>query len=1662
MSVSLREKFLLVLLLWVVVYVPVFGQGIYVDLNSIPKAGTALIYAHQDDDVIWMLPFWKITEEFIGGAMPPTPRSRTIIQQQQVYMDNNGYGIDYEHNWMTPWGDITDDEYNQYYWIANPAYNYLDLDHLETRLGPDLTPLSITEINKMKAKLEQYIASPSVSRIITHNIWGEYGHAHHLAVNKVVRELAVKYRKDVWMLGCDNGNYINVDIPSGITYTTGRFDSVLFAQIRTIYKTNYYWTSDDYIPPGDVNFIKIVEAGIDKSDLFTDETVTTPGPYQAEPGAYIFDGLDDYLTLAGNNNSSFTISMRVRPDVIKSMDISKMSEYPSSATCDRSFFLQSNGQLTARIFDGQSRTVTSNTILTAGIWTNIVMTGDRSNLKIYINGILEGSVPAGTPANYTTPEFVIGQAQETPSYFQGQISSVKFYDHALTDSEIAILAHSLTISGVTANSKIYDGTNAVTLNKGNSALVGVEPGDAVTLVSSGATGTFADQNVGSGKTVSTKGFTLVGADAAKYTLVQPSLTSDITPANLIVSGVTASDKVYDGTTSAYLNEGSALLGGVIPGDNVLLQTGSAAGTFINSNVGTGKPVSTSGYTISGIDASNYSLTQPSTFADITPVELTISGVTVSDKVYDGTTVAILNTAGATLEGVVSGSVVSLNSSVAKGTFADKNVGTDIVILTSGFALRGSDKGNYTLTQPSFIANITTKELTIGGFFTVSNKEYDGSASATITSNNLILITKAGSDNVNLNATAVFADINVGTGKIVSLTGSSLTGPDALNYTLSLTGAPTTTASIILHSLTVAGVTAYDKVYNGTTNAILNVTAPVLQGISGSDIVNLVSTGATGNFLDKNIGLSKSVITSGFTLTGPDADKYTLIQPQLVAAITPARLTIAGVIANNKVYDGKYSATLNIVNAALSGVFGTDVVNLVSSGATASFVNKVAGTNIAVLVSGFTINGTDNANYTLTQPSLIANIIPAGLTVSGITAGNKVYDGTTLALLNTANLTLTGVVVGDVVRIDLTSVSGIFLNKNAGTGKTVSVSGLTIYGADAANYTLIQPIAYADITPVNLTISGVRANNKVYDGTTSALLNAVNAALGGAVAGDAVNLVTTGATGIFSNKNAGTGKPVSTSGFNLDGTDALNYTLIQPTAIADITPAVLTVSGITAINKVYDGTTLSTLNTENATLIGVYRTDIVELVSDGTTGTFIDKNVGTAKTILTKGFILRGSDSGNYNLVQPATSADISPAKLTVTGVLSLNKVYDGTTYDSLNTGSASLVGLKGDDVVSLVSAGAAGMFADKNVGAGKLVTTYGFDLAGETSENYILTEPSLIAGITAKALTITVRNLSKYYGTALTFTGTEVTISGLVPGDYTPGITLNSPGVAATADIGTYVISVSAGIDINYNLNLVSGNLEVIKTPLTITADDKTRDYRQSNPDLTLSYSGFVLGQDQSIIEKLPVAETIADISSDAGIYDIDVSGAADTNYSFIYKNGTLTINKADQVITFEKLPDGLKTSREYQLKATASSGLHVSFEVSDPNIGNITGDILSIKRGGDEIITAVQEGNNNWKPAPSVPQSVIVPEGNTNIPSLFTPNNDGINDSWIIPNLEQYGNLRVSIYNRYGQAVYQSDNYKNDWYGTWNGNDLPAATYYYIIKSSTKGVIKGVVNIIR
>ena len=82
-------------------------------------------------------------------------------------------------------------------------------------------------------------------------------------------------------------------------------------------------------------------------------------------------------------------------------------------------------------------------------------------------------------------------------------------------------------------------------------------------------------------------------------------------------------------------------------------------------------------------------------------------------------------------------------------------------------------------------------------------------------------------------------------------------------------------------------------------------------------------------------------------------------------------------------------------------------------------------------------------------------------------------------------------------------------------------------------------------------------------------------------------------------------------------------------------------------------------------------------------------------------------------------------------------------------------------------------------------------------------------------------------------------------------------------------------------------------------------------------------------------------------------------------------------------------------------------------------------------------------------------------IPRYFTPNDDGINDIWEWPDVEQYANSSLTIFNRAGQKIYEVESYNNSWDGTSSGKPLQADAYYYVIRSNG-GDIKGAVRIIR
>jgi len=87
----------------------------------------------------------------------------------------------------------------------------------------------------------------------------------------------------------------------------------------------------------------------------------------------------------------------------------------------------------------------------------------------------------------------------------------------------------------------------------------------------------------------------------------------------------------------------------------------------------------------------------------------------------------------------------------------------------------------------------------------------------------------------------------------------------------------------------------------------------------------------------------------------------------------------------------------------------------------------------------------------------------------------------------------------------------------------------------------------------------------------------------------------------------------------------------------------------------------------------------------------------------------------------------------------------------------------------------------------------------------------------------------------------------------------------------------------------------------------------------------------------------------------------------------------------------------------------------------------------------------------------IVEEQGDCAIPTLFTPNNDGVNDIFVVPCLGTDGRLdnEVSIFNQWGDEVFGAQPYNNNWDGTYNGEDLPAGTYYYVVKFNADGGIK-------
>ena len=209
---------------------------------------------------------------------------------------------------------------------------------------------------------------------------------------------------------------------------------------------------------------------------------------------------------------------------------------------------------------------------------------------------------------------------------------------------------------------------------------------------------------------------------ADYNAKQVSGAFTIKPKQVTINGTTVeTTKVYDGTTEARLVE-TGTLSDNYDGKNLVIVAGKAS--YENKNVGPDKQVTFTGFALDGSAAANYVLNgQPeSTTADITAKELTITGLKVKDKQYDGKKNAEIDGMPA-LAGVVTGDNVQLVNGIP--TFDSEKAGKDIAIHFTDFVLFGDDEvvANYRLTQPSGMTASILEYVSDGSEYSVNSNDW---------------------------------------------------------------------------------------------------------------------------------------------------------------------------------------------------------------------------------------------------------------------------------------------------------------------------------------------------------------------------------------------------------------------------------------------------------------------------------------------------------------------------------------------------------------------------------------------------------------------------------------------------------------------------------------------------------------------------------------------------------------------------------------------------------------------------------------------------------------------------------------------------------------------------------------------------------------------------
>jgi hypothetical protein len=628
-------------------------------------------------------------------------------------------------------------------------------------------------------------------------------------------------------------------------------------------------------------------------------------------------------------------------------------------------------------------------------------------------------------------------------------------------------------------------------------------------------GTYNSQNI-----------VLSSTGAAAVNIVTASTGNSVAPKGLTITGLSAANKNWDGNTTVSVTGTPAY--SVLANGESFGVTGTPSASFATATVGLAKPVTVTGYTAPN---SNYTLTQPALTANIVavvPSAPTIGTITPGDGQLSVAFTAPTSDGGASIANykysLDGGSLVSVGSTsspfIITGLTNGQLYAMQLYAVNTAGDSVASSAVNGTPLAPSS-PTITVAPATFGSAFsttygtasstqtfTVSGSTLSGDVTVTAPTGtevslssgsgyagSLILTATSGSVSsttiyVRLKATAEAGSYNGQTFTVVS------TGAITQNVATIATG-----NSVAAKALTLTGLTASERAYNGLTDATVTGTPVLTTGqVVGSDDVTVSGT-ASYTFSTATVGTSKAITTSGLSLSGASSANYSLTLPSLSTAITQAPVTITGLTAANKNYDA--GTTVSVTGAPVfSGLVNSESFTP-SGSVTWAFADATVGTNKSLVRTGS--YSAPSSNYSLTQPSLTANIsavvpaVPTGIVITtavvsgqlsvafvaptndgGSVITNYKYStdaGSTWTAVSpaatTSPIVISGLVNGTSYNVQIRAVNAVGDGvATATTAATPAAPPIWTNPITATDPSTLNPYTTGDVKNSNITVSGI--------------------------------------------------------------------------------------------------------------------------------------------------------------------------------------------------------------------------------------------------------------------------------------------------------------------------------------------------------------------------------------------------------------------------------------------------------------------------------------------------------------------------------------------------------------------------------------------------------------